>query len=882
MNSKNPLPLSKQSETLSQKDVDLLSSYTPPHTLFANIEAAIETFRKPDFLNLTLRKRFKTINTTLSELILDTPPHAFSLRSVLDFFSRINQENILKEKIDLASFEFWLNHYSDFPDEKNYEIRARIVGKYLPRGEFQNFFPIGMGKIYFGTHFVTAHLSPDIDTMVASFSGWLDAFGARIGTGLHLWCLPGGPPDSPVTSYFRNLFGENIFSSVARAAPTLSLSAMDLVTQQSLAKEFGNTLINTLDHGPNEKAIILVNEKGEYIGDWRSSDVEVVRQIIILFKSCLHWFENNFHTRLISLFASADFSAKDLAEFNSDVFGIKIKECEPARDFNEKQQGYLGDFFSRVLEIKEGFECTFLHLSEAFHRLSIDGIFNLRHQVKTLNSLFNDQGVLKEERPHIFNDLKELFNRLDKAIHEVRDYVERLDVVMSIKHKVLKISSPYLTLQSDVEEIRQKMKGHSFLTVVIHEHDNSLFPVGIVRATDLREQGLGTVSLRDFCNLEEVRMAPYLDVISVVDHHKSSLKTLSVPTALIGDAQSCNVLIAEQTFLINDKYSLGGMTLEQIEKQIQEASSCLSEPESTRILQRLLHRRSAIHRNTPHYIHPGREFAEYLCFIQAILDDTDLLTKLSNRDVECTANLLNRLKSLSLGREVEIVQFDDIPRDNNFVRAAAKRILQQKDMYSLYKYIYNLRENEVEENLKLCADKEPSSVFLDTKEQNGCARIGQTKLFSCNFPVFLKKADDIRSIWLEQSQEVNRNKPEIDLYLQMISTIASAEEVYADQIGPYDHQDELWFWTPPTQAGWRHLNSFLAGFRHAAKNFVSGMSVEFLGSPPEEFIALFEIHFPEIPHMTKEGNISMAILRFKAGALNSRKSMVSPFLPRIV
>ena len=43
-------------------------------------------------------------------------------------------------------------------------------------------------------------------------------------------------------------------------------------------------------------------------------------------------------------------------------------------------------------------------------------------------------------------------------------------------------------------------------------------------------------------------MAPYLEVISVVDHHKSSLKTPSVPTALIGDTQSCNVLIAEQAF----------------------------------------------------------------------------------------------------------------------------------------------------------------------------------------------------------------------------------------------------------------------------------------------------------------------------------------------
>ena len=51
----------------------------------------------------------------------------------------------------------------------------------------------------------------------------------------------------------------------------------------------------------------------------------------------------------------------------------------------------------------------------------------------------------------------------------------------------------------------------------------------------------------------------------------------------------------------------------------------------------------------PFFIHPAREFREYLCFLHAILDDTDLLTKVSSRDLECVAQFLNRLKSLSDG-----------------------------------------------------------------------------------------------------------------------------------------------------------------------------------------------------------------------------------------
>jgi hypothetical protein len=304
-----------------------LSDYYMPSSTFANVEEALETFRQPKFFNLTLRKRFRQINQILCQLIFDAPPHAFLLNAVLDFFDHINQEHVLKEVLDLPAFEFWLNHFSNFSEKENYEIRAKIVGKYLPRDEYQAFFPIGMDKVYFGTHFVTAHLSPDVDTMIASFWGWMDAFGARVGSGLHLWCLPGGPPDSPVTSFFRNLFGPGVFPYLARTTPALTLTAMDLVTQKLLKKELGHTLASSIDHGSNEKAIILINEQGHYMGDWRSSDVELVRQIIILFKACLHWFENNLHTNLISLFAKSDLSIHDISNFHSSIFDVRIKDC---------------------------------------------------------------------------------------------------------------------------------------------------------------------------------------------------------------------------------------------------------------------------------------------------------------------------------------------------------------------------------------------------------------------------------------------------------------------------------------------------------------------------------------------------------------------------
>ena len=62
------------------------------------------------------------------------------------------------------------------------------------------------GKVFSGTHFITAHLSPDVDTMIASFWGWMDAFGAASGPARIYGTFPGGPPDSPVHLSFYEIY----------------------------------------------------------------------------------------------------------------------------------------------------------------------------------------------------------------------------------------------------------------------------------------------------------------------------------------------------------------------------------------------------------------------------------------------------------------------------------------------------------------------------------------------------------------------------------------------------------------------------------------------------------------------------------------------------
>ena len=864
-----------------------LPSQSQTISTFPQLERILKEF-KANFAPLSFRKRFKRIQQTLCDLIREAPLESFLLNAVLHYLEQINTQQFLHQSLTLLDFEFWLNHFSLLSEKENHEVRAKIVGKSLPRQAYQAFFPIGMNKAYKGSHFVVAHLSPDVDTMIASFWGWIDAFAARVGTGLHMWCLPGGAPESAITSIFAEMFGTSPFPYLARTNPQLTLTAKDLVNQHKLKKELGHSLLSSMEYDVHDEAILLVDEEGHYLGDWQNSDAEQVRHVVVLVKTCLHAIESYLHTSLISLFAKEDLKREDFSASYQLMFNRPLKECEPIKNFSVKQCHVLHDFFSKVLEMEEGIHGTFSDLNAAFHRLDLNGLQLFQDNVQSMSSsdLFDQSGYLKDNYPLLFTQLRKWIEHLDHAMLSVYNYLERLDIGIKIKTHVLQIACVYLTLDSDVEEIRQKMQSGDYLPVVIQEEKGGWVPIGIIRERDMRDAQLGTVTLRDFCNFDEAKISPYLEVISVVDHHKSVLKTSTVPTALIGDAQSCNVLVAEQTFQLNDRYGTRGMDKQQIETQIQEYVTRFHtlDTRETRILQRLLQRRIVASQSNAFYVHPLRELNEYLSFLYAILDDTDLLTKVSQRDVECVAELLNRLKTLSNGKETEILDFDDIPKDENFTKKAAQRILRQEDMYALYRHVYHFREKEVETHLAACIKEEPSNIFLDTKEQNRCTRVGQTKLFTSNFPFFMQHADAVREQWLKRAEATYRQKPAIDLHVHMISTIPSAKEVYAQQIGPYAHRDELWIWIPQTQDSQHHLQHFLNGFQSVIKGFKETLSLEFLGNVSEEIKSRFEKAFLGIP--TKERNTTlsqaMVVLCFKASALNSRKTMITPFLPQIV
>ncbi len=837
-----------------------------------------EIFQTKEFGSLNLNQKNDAVNRRLLEWIEKEPAPCFLLAPVLAFIERVETEKLLPV-YRFFHFEQWLNQQSGLSDEANRSIRGKIVGKYIDRSSYQALFPIGMGKMYEGTHFVTAHKSPDLDTTIASFWGWMDSFGAQISNGMHVWNVPGGPPSSQIEIdwIFKDLFGPAVFTHLAQNRLVLGLTGLDLMTQKGMVQTSLSEPVSSIDHERDQNAVVLVDAEGLYLGDWRNVDIEPVRQIINLFSSCIRWFENNLHVQLIGLFAKEKLFLKDIEPFLKSLFGMKVVDCEPALEFSPKQKAHIETFLVRVLHMKKGLDMSFeefgVHVAK-IGSVAFEGVDRMLASMQRAQ-LFSVDGSLIEERPRLFTYLEKAVASLHDAILKIRARLEKLDIALKTKYEVFSRTPTCVSWRADVEEIREKIGVYSHLTVV-YEDEGRSYPIGVIHASDVRKATLGTVSLRDFCNRNEMGIPAYLEVLSVIDHHKSQLNTSAPLFAIISDAQSSNSLVAQQAFIINDRYSLAGQSQESIDAQITVLSKTRT-PESIRLLQRLLQRKMV--GNAPFYVHPEREFIEYLHFLYGILDDTDLLSKVSATDVECVASLLNRMKTIATGRETEVISLDDLPRDRQFAKKAASRILRNEEMYSLYRKVYAYREREVESNMLLAAEGKPSNIFADTKEQNGCCRVGQTKIFVNNLPALERHMDAIRMAWLQKAGQVYRDKVEIDLHMHMLSTIVSADEVYRGTQGVYDHTDEMWIWIPFTDTSLEHLKRFLNAFQNAPGLQKHLIEVEFVGDKANVLASVFNESFFQLKQKQSQGKESLIILRYKPSTLNSRKAMVSPFLP---
>lgn len=864
------------------KKASLLGSYEPIFPRFKNLDKLFKEFTTDTFLNKPEREKFHLINHRLSHLITSHPKPCFLLPAVLEFISNVNEKQLLLEKFTINRFEHWLNHFSRFSEEINHSIRAAIVGKNIPRSSYQHFYPIGMKKQYDGPHFVASHKSPDIDTTISSFWGWLDAFACQVGTGLHIWNVPGGPPCSFATNLFKKYLGDQCFDLLSRKTDTLSVSAMEILSPKNLIKAPSHSLTSMFDINEfPSQTLILVDDHGCYLGDWKLIHLEQVRQILMLFYSTIRWFEKTVLASLVSIYSAQKINAQSISQQLQEPFNTMIKECEPAQDYTEQQFEKLDHVLKKILFVPQGIDSTFGELLSWIDPISKTLFSKFKDSIKSLTSLkfFDKKNCFIENRPDLFKQIDLALTSLSEGISHVRNFLDQGDTYLAISSQILNIPNHFVTPRSDLDEIRAKIANYNHVTVAIPETNGKWFPIGIVRKSTLDKPILGTVSLRDFCNEEEINISDYLEVISVIDHHKATLKTSHAPTVISGDAQSSNVLVAEKWFQINDQYSLGGLS----KKEIQDYKFKPNKKSSDIRLNHKMIKRSHAAIQDHYYIDPSREYMEYLFFLYAIIDDTDLLNKVTIRDLECTREILNRLKSIAAGEEVEIISFDDLQHDESFIKKATQRILQNNDMYSIYSKIYSHRNELNEEQILEATKKSEGTFFADTKMQNGTTIVGQTKLFASNIPSMQDAKMKIIKQWLKRLDKVCLKSPEFQLFQHIVSTIPGELEVYEGNIPEHTHRDELWLACSDTEKGSDYLTSFLSTFGHNPT--VKANQHEFAcytyGKNAAHLEEIIHRNFLSVPlERVKSTGPTFAVISFKPGLLNSRKGMITPYLPK--
>ncbi|MCB1213543.1 MAG: hypothetical protein KDK40_04515 [Chlamydiia bacterium] len=856
------------------------------HSRFETWEQHATYLLSEEFLSKNTHMRFRTICHTLLKMIMESSEGSFLLPTTLDWIHWCNQNSLLPFRLSLFHFEFWLNQFSNLSMDVQHLVRGKITGKYIPRSEYQLFFPIGFGQTFFGSHFVVSHLSPDIDTTIGSFWGWVDAFGGKVSEGIHYWCLPNAKPDAYMHMVFKRLISVNALHCLVRTASTLSMTALDLANHNRLDPHKNDAHITLLTHDDENRSMIYVDQEGYYLGDWRSHDFEGVRQISMMFNSCMRWLENQLNTKLIGFFSTKGLQAESVKDLISEIEILQLKDSESVLELPSKHRKNFHEFCRSILGLPKGLSTPINALISRLQELGMTAFGEFYQLLSGLHrsEIFDPTGEIIEDRPLLFGKIDELFSTLNKAIASARHYVERLDVAMRIKYEVLHHSPHYVTLESDIDELRSKIRNYPSITVVLPETDGRLYPIGSITSQMLHQSRLGTVSVRDFCNQDEMRMASYLEVISVVDHHKSALQTSTPPTAIIGDAQSVNVLVAEQTFRINDRYSTAGMSLESINSQLEEWIAKPDTPLKTRILTRLLEKKSAAERRGDFYIHPDHEFAAYLSFVYAILDDTDLLSKITQRDLVCLTSLLNRLKTLITGRETEVIDLENLPHGKGMLKEGGRRLLANDELYSIYSEIFAFKCQEVEKNLQAYIDGKGSNIFADVKEQNGCCRVSQTKLFASNFSLYLAHDSSIRSQWAKETQNIYEHRTNFDLHIHMMSTISGAEEVYRSEEIAYKHRDELWIWNVDGEVAREHLKTFLSGLQRVFEEKGVVVEIEAPAGDLGEIQKLYSSYFSGAKFTPSDASAiaPVTVIRFDAGSLNSRKTQISPYLPKLV
>jgi hypothetical protein len=860
---------------------------------FPGVDTLLEFFKQDSFKNRSSIDRNEVVNRKLLDFIESAPKNSFLLVEVINYLEAITKFDILDGTYNLTAFERWLNQLSGLNYEDNRRIRGKIVGLYVPRDEFCGIFPVSQNKVHPGTHTVTAHTPPDLDSLTGSFIGWLDAFACRVGSTLTVWNVPLGMPGPVASRLFIELYGEPIFERIAKNKTLISHVAMDIVTQERLITAKGDINIRHLNHDRHRNHIIYVDENGFFLGDWRVSDVDAVAQVQRLLNMCMHAYEKEVVHSITKLFSDPHFNRTACNALLRNLLNKTVPEFSmQAYRLSEVQTQQLDIYLNKVLGVSNGYRSSIDQFFARVDQLTNSTFYLYGQELRKLSDpdFYDNDQRADFSCEEIFSIFHKAYDLLMENTKILRNYLDRLDVAMAIKNEILGYKPTMVSTKAEINEIHSKIKDYRHITVVFTDKSGRRVPVGVIHYDDLENPIQGTISFRDFCNYDEIKLQDYLEVVSAIDHHRTTLSTQKAMVLSVADVQSSNVITAEKAFEINDRFSTRGQTVESIQAQLEEIhakkehSGC-----DLRILEKLYKKKRALinSRQGEFFVNPDREMQEYLLCLNAIIDDTDLLNKCGWRDLLAIAELLNRIKSLQLGIEVELLDFSEIPKDRRELKRCIREVLENKELYSFYKVVYDHRESVVNQLILSVEPTSDSRFFEDRKIQNQACLISQFKLFPRNWETFRKHRSTVLLNWMYLSRQARRKDSGVDFFLHMLSTIPGAQEAYHNISVNVDQDDEFWLsGMPDADESVSRMRQFFISMRkspnHQNINLrcqiegQNGRHKQIFESILKDTLGQSEFPFIENPDLP----YPVIVFRFNQGTLNSRKAHITPLLPK--
>ena len=823
---------------------------------FNKIEQVIEQL-KNQLRELTEIQSYNLVHKTLFDLIFESKNNDFLLSCVVDYCARIDCLAVIESNVSINSFEHWLNIYfeNNYIDEEQVMlVRGKIVGKYIPRRDYFNSFPIYGNRLFRGSHHVTAHKNPDVDTIIASFVSWMDSFSCRLTSNLHYWNVPMGEPSELNAYFLKKFFGKYVFSRLVRRRLKIMNMAIDLATTENMKIIDCKKDLRTIDVDDGQ-TMIIIDKDGFYLGNWYKNDVRLVDNIYSALVQQFQRFTENF---------SFVYTQENFENFVNSTKETLLFSCS-----NTIQCDTVKNLLFEVFSISD---LEKISLASFFELIYLIDCPNIERAYEAYQK-FLENLVVYETQEDFNKDFllfhKQTHTLIKEALSSVIAHMNTLENALKIKKNILGLKEQAISHKTPSNEILAHLQ-HGDAITVYYPHKDKKMPVGIIPKRLLLGDSHGWVSFRDFSNYNEIDLESNIKLISIVDHHYMDIKTDSCINVNLAEVQSTNTLLAEMALNINKKYSTHGLTIAEIESNEKEIAKMSEGYEKTVLQRQVFTIKSTFETKTKYWVNVERELQEYYLFLVAILDDTDFMSKVSRRDLNVIRSLINKINVITTKNLRKNIFFDktrDVSKE-----LEKEELLQHPILKELCDDIYNYREKILNERIK---SLDSEKIFEDCKEQKFSYLISQSKLLGNNYETFKKKRLDLMNIWIDFiDQHALKEKA---FALQMNSTIKVPYEIRVR----YDGQDEIWIYSNTEKVeNLVALKHFLASFYHKVMDSNNQLVGCFIEGEKKVFDSISS-RISLIPWQFQENNDlnnSLIVLKFDRATVNSRKKQITPYL----